>query len=61
MRVSLGQEICLISLEIGVKEDVLTKQLYLDLIRFMLGWSFNLSVFLEIVSSSREHVCVEKS
>ena len=61
MRVSLGQEICLISLEIGVKEDVLTKQLYLDLIRFMLEWSFNLSIFLEIVSSSREHVCVEKS
>ena len=57
----MGQEIFLISLEIGVKEDVLTKQLYLDLIRFMLEWSFNLSIFLEIVSSSREHVCVEKS
>ena len=39
---------------------MLAKQLFLDLIRFMFGWSLYLSIIPEIVFSSREHVCVEK-
>ena len=48
------------SVETGVKEKVLAKQLFLYLIRFILGWSLYLSIIPEIVLSSREHVCVEK-
>ena len=42
------------------KRKLLAKQLFLDLIRFMLGWSLYLSIIPEIVFSSRERVCVEK-
>ena len=63
LQLSLGQELVLFtsSIETGVKENVLAQQLFLDLIRFMLGWSLYLSIILEIVFSSRERVCLEKS
>ena len=48
------------SIETGVKENVLAKQLFLDLIRFMLGRSLYLPIIPEIVFSSRQRVCVEK-
>ena len=44
------------SIETGVKENVLAKQLFLDLIIFMLGWSLYFPIIPEIVSSSRERV-----
>ena len=64
MQLSLGQKILLpfftSSVETGVKENVLAEQLFLVLIRFMLGSSFYLSFILEIVFPLREHVCVGK-
>ena len=48
------------SVETGVKENVLPKQLFLYLLRFILGWSLYLSIIPEIVLSSSERVCEEK-
>ena len=48
------------SIETHVKEDVLAKQLFLDLFRFLLGWSLYLTIISEIVSSSRQCVWVGK-
>ena len=48
------------SVETGVKENVLAKQLFLDLIRFMLGCSLYRSIIPEVVSSSKGRVWVEK-
>ena len=63
VQLSLGEKIrlhfSLLQLRI-VKENVLVKQLFLDLIRFMIGWSLYISIIPEIVFSSREHVCVNK-
>ena len=47
------------SAETGVKKKVLAKQLFLDLIRFMLGWSVHLSIIPEIVFPSTERVYVK--
>ena len=46
--------------ETGMKENKLAKQLYLDLIRFMVGWSLYLSIIPEIVFSSKERIWIEK-
>ena len=63
VQLSLGEKIrlhfSLLQLRI-VKENVLVKQLFLDLIRFMIGWSLYISIIPEIVFSSREHVCLNK-
>ena len=50
---SAGFQTCL-------KQNVLAMQLFIDLIRFMFGWSLYLSIIPEIASSSRERVWVEK-
>ena len=49
------------SIETDVKENVFAKQLFLDLIIFMLRWFLYLSIIPEIVFSLlRERVHVEK-
>ena len=43
-------------IETGIKKNVLANQLFLELTKFMLGWSLYLSIIPETVSSSRGRV-----